>query len=114
MVGPLTDTLKNLIIWVLIIFGTFCFLTITGKFFYENSLYFLAVYLYSFLMTVLSLCCTCCTDPGIIPRRPILELSKKNVPVFYLKERLKVNKKELKGEGTKIYLKNVEEMDEEE
>lgn len=54
-------------------------------------------------MTVSFLCCTCCTDPGIIPRKAILEL-KENVPAFYLKEKLKVNKKELK-EGKKIYLK---------
>jgi hypothetical protein len=87
----------------MLIIGTFCFLLVTGKFFYENSFYFIVVYLYSFLLTVSFLCCTCCTDPGIIPRKAILEL-KENVPAFYLKEKLKVNKKELK-EGKKIYLK---------
>jgi len=52
---------------------------------YEETFFFLIGYLLNFIMIVVCLLLTCCSDPGIIPRKPILEL-KDDYPRYYLDE----------------------------
>ena len=53
--------------------------------------YFMMVYIYIWFMTSISFYKVIVTDPGIIPRRAILEC-KKDVPRFYLDEKIEIEK----------------------
>ena len=72
MYGPKDDCDVCSCAWCIIIVFTAIFLLITGKWFYEKYIYFFILYLWMFIMLVTALLFTTCTDPGIIPRRPIL------------------------------------------
>jgi hypothetical protein len=95
MIGPSADWCPNGFTWCCILGGTTLFFLLVGRVMYKESFILFVIYIYSFLLNVTCLLCTCCTDPGIIPRKPILEL-KENIPPYYLQDIVDVRSKKLK------------------
>ncbi len=83
MWGPSGDFSAHCCAWssILIISGLYLFYT--TSYYLENNTFYLFLYLYSFFLTILMLVLTNITDPGIIPRRPIMELNEE-APEYYL------------------------------
>lgn len=62
--------------------GCACYLLFIWDYFWEHSKTFMIIYLFSFFLMIFSLFLTQVTDPGIIPRKSILQL-KKDIPLYY-------------------------------
>ncbi|CAD8185417.1 unnamed protein product [Paramecium pentaurelia] len=93
MTGPKGDRYHNMFTWIMIIGISTCFFVIVAPYVWQKLhwLYVLIV-IYLFLSTILFLVLTQFSDPGIIPRKTILELSDQNTQF--------INKEEAKIEGT--------------
>lgn len=74
MTGPKADMLQNGFTWVMIIGISSCFFVLAAPFlWHEINWAFVAIIVYLFINTVVFLALTQFTDPGIIPRKDILE-----------------------------------------
>ena len=86
MIGPLfgtEDCGAHCCTWGLILGISLFFIILSFNKLYNDYFYFLLMYLISLFLLSFCLCATTCTDPGIIPRRAILEL-KKDYPSCYV------------------------------
>jgi len=72
---------------------TTIFYIIAGPVIYEHSPVFLSIYSCVAVCTLTLLLCTCCTDAGHIPRRPILDLlPKEKIPKYLINDEVTYKK----------------------
>ena len=79
------DAMSNNCVWILLLGLTGVFYYQMGSVWYHDYFPFFVMYNIVFPITVLSLLFTQCSDPGIIPRRAILDLyeDRERVECFY-------------------------------
>ena len=95
MIGPWGDCLPCMFSWCCILVGSSVFMFFVGKILYNNAIIFFIVYIYVIILNITCLLCTCCTDPGIVPRRPIFELEEK-IPGYFIDDVVTYNKGSVK------------------
>ncbi|KAM3127973.1 hypothetical protein pb186bvf_019904 [Paramecium bursaria] len=88
MTGPKSDRFHNFFTWFMIISISTCFFVLAAPYIWsEVHWIYVLIVIYLFISTLSFLSLTQFSDPGIIPRRQILELQDKNLHLIH-RERL--------------------------
>ena len=80
MTGPVDDMGPNLCAWISMLSPMLLFLQTWGTILFQHSAHFFSFTILSFISSVFWFMITSFTDPGIIPRGPVLDLSQHDLP----------------------------------